>query len=300
METKGSPNSSPTTLQVNPPNNRNASKLVALKPCSLSDRELLQVFPRNGWIKLHRKLLENPLVKDSRLLQVAVYCLLRACHKQNRILWNGQEIILEPGQLVTGRTRANADLGLKGVMFDRKLKVLQNIGFLNRQMNNRFSIITIINWGKYQTGEEKRTAKRTTDEQQMNTNKNDKKVKEIINYLNARTGKNFSDHSRSTQRLIRARFTEGYTIQDFKLVIDNRIGKWGKDESMLEYLRPSTLFNMTKFENYLVEGRKENQEESVHREKQEQAEKEKGKYVKQAQKELAERSKKCRKPIHRN
>ena len=46
METKGSPNSSPTTLQVNPPNNRNASKLVALKPCSLSDRELLQVFPQ--------------------------------------------------------------------------------------------------------------------------------------------------------------------------------------------------------------------------------------------------------------
>lgn len=46
MDTKGSPNSSPTTLQVNPPNNRNASKLVALKPCSLSDRELLQVFPQ--------------------------------------------------------------------------------------------------------------------------------------------------------------------------------------------------------------------------------------------------------------
>jgi len=82
---------------------------------------------------------------------------------------------LKPGQFITGRSQANADLGLKSIMFDRKVKVLQNINFLNRQVNNRFSIITIRNWEEYQSRQEKMNSrmnnKRTTDEQQMNTNK---------------------------------------------------------------------------------------------------------------------------------
>jgi len=134
-----------------------------------------------GWIKLHRKLLENPLIKEPRLLQVMAYCLLKANHKETKMLWNGQEIILKPGQFITGRTQANNDLGLKSIMFDRKLKILQNRGFLNREVNNRFSIITITNWEKYQNRQEEVNSqmnnKRTTDEQQMNTNKNDKNVK---------------------------------------------------------------------------------------------------------------------------
>lgn len=134
-----------------------------------------------GWIKLHRKLLENPLIKKPRLLQVMAYCLLKANHKETKMLWNGQEIILKPGQFITGRTQANNDLGLKSIMFDRKLKILQNIGFLNREANNRFSIITINNWEEYQGRQEEVNSqmnnKRTTDEQQMNTNKNDKNDK---------------------------------------------------------------------------------------------------------------------------
>ena len=134
-----------------------------------------------GWIKLHRKLLENPLIKEPRLLQVMAYCLLKANHKETKMLWNGQEIILKPGQFITGRTQANNDLGLKSIMFDRKLKILQNRGFLNREVNNRFSIITITNWEKYQNRQEEVNSqmnnKRTTDEQQMNTNKNDKNDK---------------------------------------------------------------------------------------------------------------------------
>jgi hypothetical protein len=45
METKGSPNSSPTIFRVNPPNNNNIKKLVEVKPFPLSDRELLEIFP---------------------------------------------------------------------------------------------------------------------------------------------------------------------------------------------------------------------------------------------------------------
>lgn len=74
---------------------------------------------------------------------------------------------------------------------------------------------------------------------------------EIIDYLNKATGKRFRSNSRNTQNLISGRIYEGYKVDDFKAVIDNRVAVWGKDPRMQEYLRPKTLFNPGNFENYL-------------------------------------------------
>ena len=76
--------------------------------------------------------------------------------------------------------------------------------------------------------------------------------KEVIEYLNQKTGKAFKDQSKDSRRLIKARFDEGYTLDDFKKVIDNKVAAWGGDPKMDEYLRPATLFS-TKFEGYLNE-----------------------------------------------
>lgn len=73
---------------------------------------------------------------------------------------------------------------------------------------------------------------------------------EIVQYLNQKTGKNFKHTSKVTQRHIRARFAEGFTVNDFKQVIDNKCSDWLRDQKMKEYLRPETLFG-TKFESYL-------------------------------------------------
>lgn len=73
---------------------------------------------------------------------------------------------------------------------------------------------------------------------------------EIVQYLNQKTGKNFKHTSKVTQRHIRARFAEGFTVNDFKQVIDNKCNDWLRDQKMKEYLRPETLFG-TKFESYL-------------------------------------------------
>lgn len=77
-------------------------------------------------------------------------------------------------------------------------------------------------------------------------------IVEIIEYLNEKLKlkRGFSPKTRATQRHISARLNEGFTVDDFKTVIDSRIAKWLNDEKMREYLRPSTLFG-TKFEDYL-------------------------------------------------
>ena len=73
---------------------------------------------------------------------------------------------------------------------------------------------------------------------------------EVVEYLNQKTGKNFKHTSKVTQRHIRARFAEGFTVSDFKQVIDKKCSDWLRDQKMKEYLRPETLFG-TKFESYL-------------------------------------------------
>lgn len=73
---------------------------------------------------------------------------------------------------------------------------------------------------------------------------------EIIAYLNEKTGRSFKSKSDKTKKCIHARMSEGFTIDDFKAVIDIKTKQWLKDEKMNEYLRPETLFG-TKFEGYL-------------------------------------------------
>lgn len=75
------------------------------------------------------------------------------------------------------------------------------------------------------------------------------KTKEILEYLNSKLNTNYKNTSKKTQSLVRARLNEGYTIDDFKKVIDIKCDEW-LNTSMSKYLRPETLFS-NKFESYL-------------------------------------------------
>ncbi len=73
----------------------------------------------------------------------------------------------------------------------------------------------------------------------------------VIDYLNKKVGTMFKPTTASTVRNINGRVKEGRTVDDFKAVIDDKCNDWLKDKKMKQYLRPSTLFAPTNFENYL-------------------------------------------------
>lgn len=73
---------------------------------------------------------------------------------------------------------------------------------------------------------------------------------EIVDYLNAKAGTRYKASTANTRKLIKARLKEGFTIEDFKAVIDKKCGEWLTDSKMEQYLRPETLFG-SKFEGYL-------------------------------------------------
>lgn len=76
------------------------------------------------------------------------------------------------------------------------------------------------------------------------------KARDIIDYLNAKLNTKYKADNKKTLELIKARLTEGFTVEDFKMVIDKKAFEWGQEPNMCQYLRPVTLFS-NKFESYL-------------------------------------------------
>jgi uncharacterized phage protein (TIGR02220 family) len=73
----------------------------------------------------------------------------------------------------------------------------------------------------------------------------------ILDYLNEKTGRRYRP-LKATVSLIAARLSES-SIDECRAVIDAKVTAWQHDDKMREYLRPATLFNATKFANYVGE-----------------------------------------------
>lgn len=148
----------------------------------------------NGWIKLHRKVTESPVFQDPFLFRLWTICLMKAAHKPTKQLVDKTEIQLLPGQFITGRFALEQEYnrGLKpkqkvpGTTLWSWLKRLETWGNLNIESNNKFSIVTLVNWDFYQGKEEEPDnnfdSYLTATCQQPVTNKN-LRIKELNNNL---------------------------------------------------------------------------------------------------------------------
>lgn len=138
----------------------------------------------NGYVKIHRKLLSNPIVmKDCEHLAVWMYLLLNATHQDRSVLFKGKKIIIGPGQLITGRKSISSELQISESKVQRILNFFESEHQIEQQTSNKNRVITLINWHKYQDNEHQTEQQlnnnRTTTEQQLNTNNNDKNVRNI-------------------------------------------------------------------------------------------------------------------------
>lgn len=73
-----------------------------------------------------------------------------------------------------------------------------------------------------------------------------------IQYLNQETGHTYKFIATHT-KFIQARYKDGYTLEDFKKVIDTKVAQWKNNIEMAKYLRPKTLFSPSNFDSYLNE-----------------------------------------------
>lgn len=100
---------------------------------------------------------------------------------------------------------------------------------------------------KSENNSEKNPTYKDTNIQKDINNKNI--YSEVVDYLNQKAGTKYKSNSKNTTKHIKARLNDGYTLEDFKSVIDKKCSEW-LNTDMEKYLCPDTLFG-SKFEKYL-------------------------------------------------
>lgn len=138
-----------------------------------------------GWIKLHRALMEWEWYSDANTTRVFIHLLLSANHKPN--YWRGTKV--ENGQIIIGRKKLAEKLRLSERQVRTAINHLISTNEIATETTNKYTLVTLLNWGKYQDTDSKSdqqndqqevkppTNKRPTNDQQPTTNKNEKNKK---------------------------------------------------------------------------------------------------------------------------
>lgn len=128
--------------------------------------------------------------------------------------------------------------------------ILKHEYLINGVRFNKYSanllVVKNLNWGSKET----LTGSKETLPNNKDINNINNKIIYIVDYLNKKANKKFKPTIDKTKSCIKARLDEGFTVEDFQIVIDKKCAEWLGDDKMAQYLRPETLFG-TKFEGYL-------------------------------------------------
>lgn len=105
---------------------------------------------------------------------VWVHLLLLANHQEeNTFIWNGKVEHQVKGQFITGRKKLAQLCGVSESLIERVLIYLESERQIEQQKTNKYRLITIVNWGTYQTSDNKKTTKRQQKDT-INNAKNEK------------------------------------------------------------------------------------------------------------------------------
>jgi hypothetical protein len=106
-----------------------------------------------GWLKLHRKIIRSRVFANPELCQLWIWCLAKA---SNRERWatiktgrGTREVHIMPGQFIFGRHVAANELGCTPSSARNRMKKLKTIGKVDIKVDNQYSLVTVVNWGTY-------------------------------------------------------------------------------------------------------------------------------------------------------
>lgn len=138
-----------------------------------------------GWIKIHRSIIDKGWASDPEYLALWLHLLLFATHRVREVLWNGSIYHLQPGEFITGRNALSSQTGINPSKVERILKLFKSEQQIEQRMTSTSRLISILNWSKYQMSEQQSeqrvNSEWTASEQRLNTKQECKKDKNIKN-----------------------------------------------------------------------------------------------------------------------
>ena len=126
-----------------------------------------------GWIRLHRKLLDNPIYSKLDYLGLWCFLLLLANHKYKEIILDGKKTTIKRGQLLTSISKISDRFGISKSKTTFVLNYFKVERMIERSSTNKYTIITIENYCRYQDVERAVGNKSETNRKQIGTNNND-------------------------------------------------------------------------------------------------------------------------------
>ena len=128
---------------------------------------------RNGWIKLHRSLLEWEWYDDINVMRVFLHCLLMANHKDKK--YRGS--VVERGSFLTGRDTLASQTGLTVQQIRTSLNKLKSTNELTIKSSKQGTVIQVVSYDKYQEVTNESTTHQPDSNQIVTTNKKNKNIK---------------------------------------------------------------------------------------------------------------------------
>jgi len=124
---------------------------------------------KNGWVKIHRKMLDWEWHGDPNVVALFVYLLLTVNHEQGR--WQGLEV--NPGQVITSLPDLAKKVGLTIRQTRIALDKLKMTGEVTDKTTNKYRVITISKWREYQS-DDRQNGRQTADKRQTTRQANDR------------------------------------------------------------------------------------------------------------------------------
>lgn len=189
--------------------------------------------------------------KRSEYFHLWHHILYRANHKEVEIMFNGKNIKLKAGQFITGRKALSLETGINESKIERILTFFEkNEQQIEQQKSNRNRLITVLLWSRYQQTEQLTEQQvnnnRTTSEQQVNTDNNDKNVKNDKNLHIHQIQKFIIQEDLSNVKKLSKQLTEKESLrleQDYKIEDINRMLFQMENYKLLS--KRSTSVNLT-------------------------------------------------------
>lgn len=182
----------------------------------------------NGWIRIHRKILQSEMYKylSSKQRDVMWQCLLLANHRPKEWIFEGELYRCEPGEFVTSlknlKDYCAKDVSIQNIR--TALLILEKWQFLTYRSTKKCRVVTLVNWAIYQPCQQSdQQSDQQTANKQLTTNKNIKNDNNIKNNIY------MSKNSSSVDEI--------YNAYPSKCPIQNRsLGKSSKDKLKIEKL----------------------------------------------------------------
>ena len=181
----------------------------------------------NGYIAVHRKIMNNPIFDNPSLFKMWMWCLLKATHTEHQQIVGLEVVDLKKGQFITGRFVGAKELKVNESTWYKHLKQLEKLSMISINSNNKYTLVSVVKWELYQVDKKESNNKITTKEQQNNTNNN----------VNKDNNKDYSDFVKILLPLYRGRKS--------KSIRDKKLPKILKEYSKEEILKAIQNYNST-------------------------------------------------------